>query len=494
MNIALLLDAVAAMAPTRTAVQDGDFRITYGELLERAHSRAQRLAARASSRPLFVIAASRPELVELLFASAIAGVPFVPLNYRQKAAEIAACIEFGHPGLIVVEPRYRGLVDRSVQAEVVELDVAPMPAGSPKRVEETSAPAVCLFTSGTTAAPKLAVMTHENLSAYIVNTVEPASASAEEAVLISTPSYHVAWIANVLSNVFRGRRLVLRPQFDAREWLQTVNDERVTHAMVVPTMLTRLLDVLAQEPALAPLTLVNLAYGGARASEGLIERAIRILPRSVGLVNAFGLTETSSTVAMLSPEDHRAAMASTDTDVRARLQSVGKAVPGVELRIVRDDGAIAQTGESGQLWIRGEQVSPGYVGRAGAVDADGWLHSGDRAFVDAEGYLFVTGRLDDVIIRGGENIDPAEIEEVLEGHPSVSEAVVVGLPDAEWGQVLAALIVGDRAISEEALRDWVRARLASHKVPKHFRWATSLPRNDVGKIVRREARALLEVV
>jgi acyl-CoA synthetase (AMP-forming)/AMP-acid ligase II len=208
-------------------------------------------------------------------------------------------------------------------------------------------------------------------------------------------------------------------------------------------------------------------------------------------VNAFGLTETSSTIAMLGPEDHRAAMSSTDPAVRARLRSVGRPVPGVEVRIAREDGTEAAAGEVGQLWIRGSQVSPGYVGRAGGLDPDGWFHSGDRASVDAEGFLFAAGRSDDIVIRGGENIDPSEVEDVLARHPSVREAVVVGLPDAEWGQVLAALVVGDRSATEDELRAWVRSQVAGHKAPVIYRWADELPRNDMGKVVRARAESIL---
>ena len=491
MNIALLLDAVSTMFPARRAIEDGSRALGYAELLVRAQGRAAWIVAHAPRRPVMYLGTFRTEMAEVLFGAAFAGVAFVPVNYRLKPAEIAAAKRAADPGAVFVEERYRGMLDGEEGTPIVDV-AEPMPsAGEAIEAPDVDGPAVCLFTSGTTSTPKLAILTHENLSTYILNTVDAGSSAEDESILISAPPYHVAGIANVLSNIFRGRRIILRPQFDPLDWLETVRAAGVTHAMVVPTMLARILDVLERRPELVPNSLVNLAYGGARASEGLVERALALLPPTVGLVNAYGLTETSSTIAMLGPEDHRSAAASADPKIRARLQSIGKPVPGIDVRIARDDGSAAGPGEIGQLWVRGAQVSPGYVGRDSPVDREGWFRSGDHAYLDAEGYLFTAGRADDVVIRGGENIQPAEIEEVLERHPSVREAVVVGLPDEEWGQVLAALVVGNRAATEDELRDWVRSHLAGYKTPVRIRWSDELPRNDAGKVVRVLAQRIL---
>jgi acyl-CoA synthetase (AMP-forming)/AMP-acid ligase II len=350
------------------------------------------------------------------------------------------------------------------------------------------APAVGLFTSGTSGAPKFVPLSHDNLVNYVLNTVEAGSAQADEAALISTPPYHIAALTGVLSNVFRGRRIVLLPDFDAATWLSVAATERITHAMVVPTMLSRIVDTLENEPELWPDSLISVAYGGSRCPPGLVERALRVLPKRVGMVNAFGLTETSSTVAMLTPEDHRAAFESEDAAVGARLDSVGRPVPGVEIRIAGRDGAVAGPRERGEIQIRGAQVSAGSSKR---LSPDGWLQTGDSGRLDEAGYVFVLGRLDDVIIRGGENIDPTEIEAALILHEEVREAVVVGLPDPDWGQVVGALVTGDRALDQAELQAWVRRRLAGYKVPTVIRWAPELPRNDLGKVVRCEAVALL---
>jgi acyl-CoA synthetase (AMP-forming)/AMP-acid ligase II len=215
----------------------------------------------------------------------------------------------------------------------------------------------------------------------------------------------------------------------------------------------------------------------------VIERALTLLP-ATGFVNAYGLTETSSTVAVLGPDDHRAGVASDEPTIRRRLESCGRAVPGVEFRVV-----------DGEVWIRGDQVGGGYVGTDSQVDAEGWLHTGDQGFLDDEGYLFVLGRGDEMIIRGGENISPTEIEDTLLRHPDVAAAAVVGVPDVEWGEKVAAMVVARRAnatLDPAALQEWARAQLGSIKTPEILVLADELPQTATGKVLRREVREHLQ--
>ena len=220
----------------------------------------------------------------------------------------------------------------------------------------------------------------------------------------------------------------------------------------------------------------------------VIERAIGVLP-DVGFVNAYGLTETSSTLALLGPDDHRAAFASDDPDVRARLGSVGQPLPGVELSIRDASGQPVPEGERGEICVRGDQVSGEYLDRGDDGD-EGWFHTRDAGHLDAAGYLYVHGRLDDVIVRGGENLSPGEIENVLIEHPAVAEAAVVGIPDPEWGEAVAAVVVlepGAQA-DEAELQDHVRARLRSTKTPTRIEIRAELPFNETGKLLRRVLR------
>jgi len=495
MNLAFVLDTAASMYPDRMAVWDAGRELTYAQLRETAARWAAFIASESPGRPVVYLGLTRLAFLSTLYGAAEAGATFVPANYRLKLGELAGVLATVAPGIIVCDERYAALAREatalaSVDPRIVPSDFAPPVGGAIGGRREVTA-AVGLFTSGTSAAPKLALLSHDNLTEYVLNTVEAGSGLPEETALIAAPPYHIAAVANVVSNTLRCRRIALLGQFDPLVWLGTVRAQHVTHAMVVPTMLRRILDALDEHPDLAPHSLVNLSYGGAKAPAGLVEEALERLPPTVGLVNAFGLTETSSTVALLTPDDHRTAFASADPAIRARLHSVGRPVPGVRIVIADEVGKPVAAGQEGEIWIRGRQVSAGYQDGASRVDAQGWLRTGDLGHLDSAGYLFIHGRKDDVIIRGGENLDPHEIEAALMAHPAVRDVVVVGVPDREWGQVVGALVVG-KGTSATDLHAWVRSRLASYKAPARLMVVDVLPRNDLGKVVRRAALAMLE--
>jgi acyl-CoA synthetase (AMP-forming)/AMP-acid ligase II len=220
----------------------------------------------------------------------------------------------------------------------------------------------------------------------------------------------------------------------------------------------------------------------------VIERAMALLP-GVGFVNAYGLTETASTVALLGPDDHREAHASDDPDVRARLASVGRPLPTVEVEVRGVDGTVLGPGGRGEIWVRGEQVAGEYEGLGGAPD-DGWFNTRDEGHLDEGGFLFVHGRLDDIIVRGGENLSPGEIESALLEHPAVAAAAVVGIPDADWGEkVVAAVVPVEGAdLDEGELRDFVRRTLRSTRTPERIDIREDLPFNETGKLLRRVLR------
>jgi fatty-acyl-CoA synthase len=254
-------------------------------------------------------------------------------------------------------------------------------------------------------------------------------------------------------------------------------------------MLGRVLDVLQASGERLP-SLRALSYGGGRMPVAVIARALELLPH-VDFVNAYGLTETSSTVSVLGPDDHRAATTSADPAVRARLGSVGRPLPSVEIEIRGPAGEALAPGAAGEVHVRGEQVSGEYLGRR-LTDADGWFATRDSGWLDADGYLFLDGRLDDVIVRGGENISPGEIEDVLRAHPAVADVAVVGAPDEQWGERVAAVVVARREPpSSDELADWVKARLRSTKTPQTWLFRDALPYNETGKLLRRVLKAEL---
>jgi fatty-acyl-CoA synthase len=349
--------------------------------------------------------------------------------------------------------------------------------------------AVLLFTSGTTGDPKAAVLRHANLTAYVMATVDMLGSGEDEAALVSVPPYHIAGISAILTSAYGGRRIVYLPAFTAEEWVATAARERITHAMVVPTMLDRILDVMSTTGENLP-DLRALSYGGGRMPEPVIARALAALPH-VDFVNAYGLTETSSTIALLGADDHRAALASSDPAIRRRLGSVGRPLPSIELEIRREDGSACAPDEPGEIHVRGEQVSGEYLHKT-AIAADGWFATNDAGWLDADGYLYVDGRLDDVIVRGGENISPGEIEDVLRSDPDVADVAVLGLPCTQWGEKVAAVIVSRSGSPDfAALAAQVRGRLRSTKTPEQWVVRDTLPYNDTGKLLRRQLKAEL---
>ena len=327
------------------------------------------------------------------------------------------------------------------------------------------------------------LLRHQNLVSYVLGSVEFGSAGDEEAALVSVPPYHIAAVANVITNLYAGRRTLVLESFTPGQWLRVVREEEVTSAMVVPTMLARIID--CDEDRSVP-SLRALSYGGAPMPAALIERALREWAH-VGFVNAYGLTETSSTVALLGPEDHRAALESTDPAVRARLSSVGKPLPGIELEIRGPGGEVLGARQAGRICVRGDQVSAEYAGLGHAVDPRGFFDTRDDGYLDEDGYLFISGRADDTIIRGAENVAPAEIEDVLMRHPAVLDAVVFGVPDQEWGQRIEAAVVPRPAavIDPAELREFTMRALRSSKTPDRFWFLDALPRTETGKLQRR---------
>jgi len=470
-NVAMLLEMAADGFGDRVAIGSRDGGLTYADLRDRATAVATHLAS-TDADTVALVSETSPLVPIVLFGAAWAGVSYAPINYRLPEEARTALLRRLEP-VVVADETWTAISDRSKDAFPDE----------PERA------AVLLFTSGTSAEPKAAVLRHDQLLAYQLNTVEFASAGDDEAVLLAVPPFHIAGVTAILSSTYAGRRIVPLPRFTPEDWLDTAAREQVTHAFVVPTMLARIVQVLERDPSKRPPALHHLAYGGARMPLPVLERALELLP-DTGFVNAYGLTETSSTVCVLGPDDHRAAIESDDPVARQRLSSVGRPVPGIDVRIVADDGREITDGSVGEIQLRGAQVSGQYVGTESQTDADSWLHTGDYGRLDADGYLHVEGRGDDTIIVGGENIAAAEVEDALLSHPAVGAAAVVGVPDEEWGERIAAMVSlkPDTEADPEELRAHVREHLGGLKTPATIAIRDELPQTPTGKILRRVVR------
>ena len=510
MNTVNFVTIPSSIVPDQEILVFGERRLTYADLGDRV--------ARLSSvfkglglvrRDVVAVLDTNSDLyVTCYYAAAKAGLTFLPLNYRAKENELEYMINTADAKAILVGDRYVEMLQRlaprlktrtfvaigdssSFSARLSELldNAAPDEEEADVDDHDTS---ILMYTSGTTSLPKGVMLSFNDFTAYVTANVEMADGTDRGVALVSVPFYHIAGTTAYMSNVWTGRKIVVMPQFNAKGWLSMVEKERVTHAFVVPTMMKQILD----EPTFKSTdlsSLTNIAYGAAAMPIQVIRRAIEAFPKTVGFVNAYGQTETTSSLTVLGPDDHRIEGTAEEVELKLkRLNSIGKPLPDVEIRVRDEEGKLLSVGEVGEIVIRTPRIMKGYAGREDdARLPDGWRATGDLGWVDEGGYVFFAGRKDDMIIRGGENIAPAEIEAVLMSHPSVDECAVVGVPSEEWGQTIRAFVAPRKgmSITPEELREHCRTRLASFKRPESIVFIEALPKNPLGKILRKDLRA-----
>ena len=496
MNTMMLLEMAASGFGDRVAFTNPETNssITYQELFEAAGAAANVMRQSGASR-FAMLDVSNIAIPVGLFASGWAGIPYVPLNYRLTDPEIEALLGRIKPAYLVTDSdrvaqfEAEEQVHTQARPEFIDMARAAGDAADAWSMDPDDT-AVLLFTSGTTGAPKAAVLRHKHLVSYILSSVEFMSADESDATLVCVPPYHVAGIAAVLSSVYSGRRVVQLANFSAEKWIELVRSEGITTAFVVPTMLARVIDALDGESNANMPSLQSLSYGGGKMPLSVIKRAMDLFP-DTDFTNAYGLTETSSTVTVLGPDEHRLAAASDDPNQQRRLVSVGVPLPGLEVEIRDEEGAVVAAGDRGEIYVRGEQVSGEYEGRGSVVDNEGWFPTRDAGFVDTEGYLFLDGRADDVIVRGGENMSPGEIEDVLLEHDAVGDAAIVGVPSEEWGEAVVGAVVLKGGTTVEELQAWVKDHMRSSRVPERIEFWDQLPYNETGKLLRRVVKEKL---
>ena len=487
MDLLTLLEMTAGGMGDRVLLGSRKDGLTGQELRDRAAAAGVFFTDKGAEKILYV-GGNGPDFAISLFGAAAAHKPFLPLNYRLSDEQLGEILT-RHTGLLIADDldRARRLAPEATTvistAEI--LAIAPDPE-APLIPADTEDIAVLLMTSGTTAAPKSAVLRHHHLTSYVMQTVEYAGADESDATIVSVPPYHIAAVANLLSNLYAGRRIVYLDRFTAEQWVDVVTEEAITNAMVVPTMLARIVRYLEESGRKGPSTLRGLSYGGAKVPPTVLEAALQLFPET-GFVNAYGLTETSSSIAVLGPDDHRAALAATDPAERARIGSVGQVLPGVEATIRDELGNELPANTPGEIYVRGAQVAGEYL-EQGSKLVDGWFPTRDRGWLDEGGFLFVEGRADDTIIRGGENIAPAEIEDVLVRHDAVLEVCIAGVPDEEWGNAIAAFVVvkDGHACTEDELKGFAREHLRGSKTPDRVYFMPELPATPTGKILRKD--------
>lgn len=504
MNLAMLLDIPASIVPDATAVS-GERDETTGELREAAARVAGLLSSLGVSAGdrVGIFATNSAEYVEAIFGIAVLGAVAVPMNFRARGDELAHLLADSGTKVLFSESRYASLIEASVPAGLpvvyfdgdyaARLKEADAEAGLIVADVEDEDVAIILYTSGTTSLPKGVMLTHGALGGYVMGRVDCADGTDRGRMLLSAPLHHVAAISSLMTAAYSGRTVVVLPQFDAGDWLAAVERHKVTSAFVVPTMLSRIIshpDMASRD--VSSLELVT--YGAAPMPPSVIRKALELFPESVGFSGAYGQTETTSTVTVLGAQDHRPTGTPEEVEAKLRrISSVGKAVDDVELRVVDESGSPLGAGEVGEVQIRTSRTMTGYWGSssgatAKALDQEGWVHTGDLGYLDEEGYLFLGGRAGDLIIRGGENISPEDVESTIYEHPDIAEAGVVGIPDEEWGETVGLAVVFRPGVSLSAddVLAFCAERLPGYKRPERVLLLEALPRTSTGKLLRRE--------
>ncbi|MBP2370642.1 acyl-CoA synthetase [Pseudonocardia parietis] len=504
----------ARMTPGRVALLHGDRRDTYADLARRTAALAaglRRLGVRRGDRVGY-LGPNHPAYVETLFATATLGAVFVPVNARLAAPELAFVLDDAGVAVLVHSDAAASLVDAATEphdetaaaqapGDGTGMPRTPAAAAGPLRarlviggtydallempaepVDEPVGlddPCLIMYTSGSTGRPKGAVLSHGNLTWNCVNVLVESDLSGDEVALVAAPLFHTAALGmTCLPTLLKGGTCVLMESFEPGTALELIARHRVTLLFGVPAMY----DAIAARPEWMDTDLSSvrtLLCGGSPVPDATTHRW---LERGLTFVQGYGMTETAPGVLILDPAS-------------ARTKAGTAGVPSffTDVRIVAPSGEPVASGERGEILVRGPNVMIGYWNRPDATDealAGGWMHSGDVATVDGDGYVTVVDRIKDMIVSGGENVYPAEIESALYEHPAVELCAVVAAPDPRWGEVPRAVVVlrvGGTASADE-LRTHLRARLAGYKVPKHVDFVDDLPRTGSGKVMKAALR------
>jgi len=480
-NMFALLDSAATRFGERGAVYRGRTQLhTWKELRERASRLAAGLGPPGSR--IAIASENRPEIVELLFAIWAAQCVAVPINYKLHAREMAQILDDSGAALIFASPSIAARLERPAEvigAEGYSQRLTAPPVDPPDT--DPAAPAWLFYTSGTTGRSKGAILSHRNLMAMTLAHLADLDDPDENCSLLhGAPMSHGSGLY-ILPYVLRGARQVVPESgaFDPGEFLDLCDHHPGSSAFLAPTMVARLVDTGRSRPR----NLRALIYGGGPMYLDGLKKAMA----AFGPVFAqlYGQGEAPMTITGLRRVDH-------ESGDDAILGSVGYARSGVEVAVLRPDGTRAGIGEIGEIVCRGDVVMAGYWNNAGAT-ADtlrgGWLFTGDMGAFDDRGYLTLRDRSKDVVISGGSNIYPREVEEVLLEHPDVAEAAVVGMPDPEWGEIVVAFIVG--TAPADGLDAHLLDRIARFKRPKRYVHIAEMPKNSYGKVLKRELRARL---
>ena len=477
---------------------EGD-EVSYGQLAQRIDDVSAGLVAAgvAGGDRVGFCGLNRIELFELLFASARIGAIFVPFNNRLTTAELAVLIEDADPSILLATDGFDSTLKQASGGRRVEdldtnpfgptetdLPPGPQPHLHPPRHDSSAlddSPVLMVYTSGTTGKAKGAMLSHRAMVHTVLNSVDHQGLTGADRIIAPLPTFHVGGLnIQTLPTLFVGGEVLLQRRFDPAGLLDLIAEHRPTQTLLVPAML----DAVAAQPAFVDTDLSTLRGINSGSSIVPVEVMAPFFERGVPVGQVYGTTETGPTAVVLGYEE-----------AAAKQGSCGRPAAHTEVRIVDETGADLDDGETGELWVRGANVFLGYWRNASATAeafADGdWFRTGDVAFRSPDGYLYICDRIKDVVISGGENIYPAEIEPVLARHPAIVEVTVIGQPDQRWGEVPVAIAVlnVDHELDIDELRTWCESRLARYKQPRALVLVDQLPRTALGKVKKHELRS-----
>jgi acyl-CoA synthetase (AMP-forming)/AMP-acid ligase II len=498
------IERAARATPDRTALSFGEQAWTWGQLRDRILRLAGALSAEGIGHGdrIAFLDKNHPACLETTFAASLLGAAHAVVNFRLSPEELAYVINDSTAEVLVVGEEFADAVEamrpdlhrvrRIVRLGGSDDEYESLVAeGKPLERRHHAEPDDCflqLYTSGTTGWPKGAMLTQSSLAAHN-EALLPAYQMDESTVnLVAMPLFHVGGTSWALGGMHAGGRTIVAREVVPADILQLIKDEGVTHAFFVPAVIQML---LAQEGvAEATAGLQVIGYGGSPMPAPLMEQTLSTL--STPLYSVYGMTEMSGVFCVLGPEDHR------DPDRRHLRASAGRPLPGSLVRVVDPTtGADTPAGQVGEFWVRSPQAMAGYWNKPEATAeafVDGWLRTGDAGRIDEEGYLFIEDRVKEMVITGGENVYPAEVERVLIEHPDIAEVAVIGLPSEKWGETVHAVVTPKAASTPDAadLIAYARERLAHYKCPTGITFVPELPRNATGKILKRELKANLQ--
>ena len=489
----------ATERPEHPALRWADGQLTYGQLHERTSRVAQALRAAGvgpGSRVAFLDKNS-PEQVELFFGAAKLNAVPCPVNYRLAPPEIAFIVADSEAPVFVVGEEFAPAIDK-VADELPGVRVIVMgdeyeawrdahPADDPDVPLVAGDVAYQLYSSGTTGRPKGVQLTQANLMAGMGLYPKIMGLGPDSVSMVPMPLYHIGGGGWALAGFAQGATNVLIREIVPDRLVDTIVEDRVTHGFLVPAVLQFMLAVPGVENRDFS-ALKSLLYGASPISEKVLAASVRTF--GCEFVQAYGLTESTGTVIYLPAADH-----DPDGPNRHRLRAVGVPIPGSEAKVVDPTtGATVETGVVGEIWVKGPTVMAGYWHMPEQTEAavtDGWLHTGDAGYQDADGYFYIHDRVKDMIVSGGENIYPAEVENVIMSHPDVADVAVIGVPHERWGETPRAMVVrvAGSGITETDLLAFCRERLAGFKCPTSVEWLDELPRNPSGKVLKKDLRA-----